>query len=230
MQNGEQSDQMWTVPRVRKMEVNPNMKAVKWLDEHAEEVILIFLLILISCVELLQVVCRNVPTIPALTWAEETCRFFWIMTVFISLPYTIRTATTLRVTALLEILPWKVQNILNIVIDIITAGLLAFMGYHAVLVNIGVFENAVATPATNFPLWILYIFISFGFIAGALRAVQMTVIHIKNIDVKPLNSVEEAASFELASADIEVQQEVTDEALTAAWTNNGNPTTERSDA
>ena len=45
------------------------MKVAKWLDEHFEEAIIIFLLVVISVVELMQVICRNVPGIPALSWA-----------------------------------------------------------------------------------------------------------------------------------------------------------------
>lgn len=66
------------------------MKVVKWLDDHLEETFLVILLILISCVSLLQVIIRKIPFIPALTWAEELCRFLWIWSVFISLPYTLR--------------------------------------------------------------------------------------------------------------------------------------------
>ena len=47
------------------------MKVVKWLDDHLEETFLVILLILISCVSLLQVIIRKIPFIPALTWAEE---------------------------------------------------------------------------------------------------------------------------------------------------------------
>ena len=72
------------------------MKAVKWLDERFEETLLAILLVLISCVEFIQVVIRNVPWIPALTWAEEFCRFCWIWSVFLSLPYTVRKASMLQ--------------------------------------------------------------------------------------------------------------------------------------
>ena len=51
------------------------MKVLKWLDEHFEESILVFLLGMISIVELMQVVCRNIDVIASLTWAEEMCRF-----------------------------------------------------------------------------------------------------------------------------------------------------------
>lgn len=51
------------------------ISAMKWLDLHFEESILIFFLVAISCVELVQVVARNVSFMPSLTWAEELCRF-----------------------------------------------------------------------------------------------------------------------------------------------------------
>ena len=54
------------------------MKILRWLDAHFEEVLLAILLIVIACVSFLQVVIRKVPFIPALTWAEEFCRFCWV--------------------------------------------------------------------------------------------------------------------------------------------------------
>ena len=35
------------------------MKVIKWLDEHFEEALLVILLVLICCIELIQVVVRN---------------------------------------------------------------------------------------------------------------------------------------------------------------------------
>ena len=42
---------------------------------------------LIAVVSLMQVIVRNIETLPALKWAEEFCRFCWIGSVFLSLPY-----------------------------------------------------------------------------------------------------------------------------------------------
>ena len=47
------------------------MKVLKWLDEHLEESLLVVLLVLIACVELVQVVFRNLSFVDALTWPEE---------------------------------------------------------------------------------------------------------------------------------------------------------------
>ena len=204
------------------------MKAVKWLDEHFEEAIIIFLLAVISIVELMQVICRNVPGIPALSWAEEMARYAWIVTVFISLPFTIRTSTTLRVTALVEAFPWKLTNIMNIIVDIVTAVVLGIMAWTSITVIGQVQAGGSVSPAMQIPMWILYVIIFIGFAGGALRAIQMCVIHIKNINVKPVNSVEAAAADELSMADVDItapeteeEKQTIDEAIEHAWTDNG---------
>ena len=204
------------------------MKVVKWLDEHFEETIIIFLLAVISIVELMQVICRNVPGIPALSWAEEMARYAWIVTVFISLPFTIRTSTTLRVTALVEAFPWKLTNIMNIIVDIVTAVVLGIMAWTSITVIGQVQAGGSVSPAMQIPMWILYVIIFIGFAGGALRAIQMCVIHIKTINVKPVNSVEAAAADELSMADVDItapeteeEKQTIDEAIEHAWTDNG---------
>lgn len=174
------------------------MKALKWLDEHFEEFILIIFLILISCIELMQVICRNAPFVPSLTWAEELCRFLWIATVFISVPYTIRTATALRVTALIDILPWKVRNIVDIVVDAITAVLMAVMTYYSVVVLQRIVESGEVSPAILLPMWIMYLIVLIGFALAVVRSTQMFIIHIKNVNVEPADAMEEQAKAELA--------------------------------
>lgn len=66
------------------------MKVIKWLDAHFEETILVLLLVAIACISMIQVLFRKIPFVTSLTWAEEFCRFLWIWSVFLSLPYTIR--------------------------------------------------------------------------------------------------------------------------------------------
>lgn len=192
------------------------MKVLKWLDEHCEETLLIVLLALISIVELMQVVCRNIDFIQSLTWAEEMCRFLWIATVFISLPYTVRTGTMLRVTALVDVLPWKLHNIMNILVDVVVAIALAVLGYFAVQALANVYTSGELSSAMLFPMWILYAIVMLGFFAGALRSVQMFFIHLKNINVKPKSSVEEEAAFELSQAQTEEEEkEAIDKAILA---------------
>ena len=167
------------------------MKAIKWLDEHLEEVLLVILLVLITCVELIQVVIRNIPWIPALTWAEEFCRFCWIWSVFISLPYTLRKSSMLRVNVLMDLLPSVVRNSVNILVDLINAGVMALLGYHSISVISSIMISAEASPAMLWPMWMVYSVMVFGFFFGAVRALQQAVIHIKNIKKKELSTIEQ---------------------------------------
>lgn len=173
------------------------MTVIKWIDNHFEETLLIVLLALMACVELLQVVARNVSFVQSLTWAEEFCRFTWIATVFISLPYTIRTATTLRVTALAELLPWKAQNVLNILIDVINVIILAVLTFYSVEVLQRIISSGENSPAMLMPMWIMYLIVLLGFALGVIRGIQMCVLHIKSINVPPKNSIEAQVEEEL---------------------------------
>ena len=143
------------------------MKAIKWLDEHLEEVLLVILLVLITCVEMIQVIIRNIPWIPALTWAEEFCRFCWIWSVFISLPYTLRKGSMLRVNVLMDLLPSVLHNAVNILVDLINAAVMALLGYHSITVISSIMISAEASPAMLWPMWMVYSVMVFGFFFGA---------------------------------------------------------------
>ena len=167
------------------------MKAIKWLDEHLEESLLVILLVLITCVEIVQVIIRNIPWIPALTWAEEFCRFCWIWSVFISLPYTLRKGSMLRVNVLMDLLPSMAHNVVNILVDLINAAVMALLGYHSISVVSSIMTSAEASPAMLWPMWMVYSVMVFGFFFGAFRALQQAVIHITHIKQKELSRIEQ---------------------------------------
>ena len=167
------------------------MKAIRFLDEHLEEILLCILLAAISCVELIQVIFRNVPSVNSLTWAEEFCRFCWIWSVFISLPYTIRKSSMLRVNVLMDLLPSVVRNSVNILVDLINAGVMALLGYHSISVISSIMISAEASPAMLWPMWMVYSVMVFGFFFGAVRALQQAIIHITHIKQKELSTIEQ---------------------------------------
>lgn len=165
-------------------------KVILWLDEHFEETILVFLLAVIACVELLQVVARNIPFIPSLTWAEELCRFAWIATAFLSLPYTIRSSNILRVSVLIDALPPMLHNVLNIIVDLVTCAMMAVLANASVSVLIRIFESGETSPAMLWPMWIMYLIVLIGFVAGGLRSIQMAIIHIIHFKERPVTEIE----------------------------------------
>ena len=177
------------------------MKAIKWLDEHFEETLLIVLLVLISCVELLQVIIRNIPWIPAMTWAEEFCRFCWIWSVFLSLPYTIRKGSMLRVSVLLDVFPQKAKNIMSILVDLITGAAMLLLAVNSVDVIGRIMKSGETSPAMQWPMWIIYSIMLLGFFGGMLRAIQQAVIHIRSFNEKTLSTLEQTQQDAAAEAE-----------------------------
>ena len=167
------------------------MKVLKWLDEHFEETLLVILLVLISCIELIQVIFRNLPFVDALTWPEEFCRFCWIWSVFLSLPYTIRKGSMLRVNVLVDMLPQAVRKSVNIVIDLINAAVMGILFVNAIQVVDKIRVSGEASPAMTWPMWIVYSIMLIGFGLGALRGVQMAVIHVMHFKEKELTTLEQ---------------------------------------
>lgn len=182
------------------------MKKLKWLDEHFEETMMLILLVIIACVSMLQVIIRKLPWIPALTWAEEFCRFCWIWSVFISLPYTIRMSSMLRVTVLLDILPDKVRKVLNLAVYFTTTIFMGVLAFYSVTVVSGIKASNETSPAMLWPMWIVYSIMIFGFGMSVIRGIQQIIKHIKLFNGHELTTIEMA--MEDAKSETENAREV----------------------
>ncbi len=178
------------------------MKALKWLDEHLEEMLLMILLVVITFVSFLQVVIRKVPWIPALTWAEEFCRFCWIWSVFLSLPYTMKKGNMLRVTALLDILPEMVMKVLNISVYCISTICMMIMAFYSVSVVGGIKSSGELSPAMRWPMWIIYSMMMIGFTLAIYRGFQQIYYHTKHINEHELSTAETAMEDARKEAEI----------------------------
>lgn len=179
------------------------MKVLKWLDDHFEEIFLVIFLILISCVSLIQVIWKKVPFLKALPWTNEFCCFMWIWTVFLSLPYTIRKGSMLRVSVLLDAMPQVVRKVINILVDLITAACMGLMAFHSISVISSIMESGETSAAMQWPMWIVYIMMFVGFALATFRGVQMLVIHLMHFGEKELTTLEQT------------MQEAAEEAATA---------------
>ena len=167
------------------------MKVIRWLDKHLEETFLVIMLVLIACVSMLQVIVRKIPGMSSLTWAEEFCRFMWIWSVFISLPYTIRMENMLRVGVLKDLLPDLLKKIINLAVDVITAVSMAYLGYYSIDVYNNIARSREISPAMQWSMAFVYAFMVIGFFLGTIRGIQMIVIHIRDFHKKELSTIEQ---------------------------------------
>jgi len=179
------------------------MKVIKWLDDHFEEFLMILCLVAITVVMFMQVIIRKIPWIPALTWAEEFCRYAWIWSVFLSLPYTIKRCSMLRVTVLLDAMPEKVRKAFNILVDFINLGAFGFLFYHSIPLTVDRYISQEISPAMQWPMWTMYAFIVIGFGLAVIRGIQVIIEHIKHFNEHQLTTLEQSiqdAKDEIAMA------------------------------
>ena len=167
------------------------MKVLNWLDKHLEESFMVIMLVLIACVSMAQVIIRKIPGMASLTWAEEICRFFWIWSVFISLPYTIKMENMLRVGVLKDLLPDAIKKTVNIVVDFVTMACMAYFGYYSVTLVYNIKASGEFSPAMQWPMWFVYIFMLIGFFLGTFRGIQTTIHHIQHFGDKELTTLEQ---------------------------------------
>ena len=179
------------------------MRLIKWLDEHLEETLMIILLIIIACVTMIQVIVRKVPWLTSLTWAEEFCRFMWIWSVFISLPYTIRMENMLRVGVLVDLLPQAMKKIIGIIVDLINMFCMGLLGFYSFEVLENIYTSHEFSPAMEWPMWIVYAVMLFGYVLATIRAFQVMILHVKRFHERELTTLEQTMQDAAKEAEME---------------------------
>lgn len=173
------------------VQTNSGNALIHWLDLHLEETFLVVMLVLIAGITMLQVIVRKIPGMASLTWAEELCRFLWIWSVFLSLPYTIRMDSMLRVGVLKDMLPETFRKVLNLLVDGVTLGCMGVLGLYAVKVVSVIAESHEISPAMQWSMAFVYSFMVLGFFLAALRSVQMLWSHVQHLQEKELSTLEQ---------------------------------------
>ncbi|MBL3540590.1 MAG: TRAP transporter small permease [Aminivibrio sp.] len=149
------------------------MKILKWLDKHFEEYILSGLLVVIAVVMILQVIMRYVFN-ASLSWAEEASRYAFVWSALVSIGYTIKENSILKVDTLVEALPAGLKRIL---VTLINLSVTVFFGYLFIS-SIPAVHRVVMTgqtsPALKIPLGWIYFAAVAGFFLAMARSIQKT--------------------------------------------------------
>lgn len=152
------------------------MKILRWIDKHFEHVILALLLIILTILSFSNVISRYVFR-NGLSWSDEVCKYALVLSGFFSVPCWIRNNTGIRVDALTDIFPEKVQEVLLYITDIVMIIFLGFMTKGAAdLVKVCLSVNQ-KSPALQIPMAYLYGLVTFAFMLSIFRYVQMMALH-----------------------------------------------------
>jgi len=183
------------------------MRVIRWLDKHAEESILVILLIMISCVMGLQVFMRKVMN-SSLSWPEEFCRYCYVWTCFLTVAYTVRHGNMLRVTVVADLLPKTARKILFILINIIC--LLVFSVFFVYSISVVKTLTVIGQTSTamRLPMYLVYLCTVLGFGLASIRTVQAIFRQVMDFNVVEKTKLEAAkeeaeAETAIARADLE---------------------------
>lgn len=156
------------------------MSVIRWIDQHLEEVILSIFLILIACVMMLQVIMRYVVG-SSLSWAEEFCRYLFVWSSLLSIGYSIRKKTILRVDSLIEMFPFGLKRLFKIAVEIIVLVFFAYLFVKSIPVVNMIKESGQTSPAMEIPMYIVYLSAIVGFLLAVIRSIQSLLEMVKNL-------------------------------------------------
>ncbi len=105
----------------------------------------------------------------SLTFAEEVGQFFIIIVTFIGLSYCARRGRHLKMTAIVEFLPFKIRKILVLIITFTTSLLLFYLCYISLDYTITLYQLGRVTAALRFPVYLITLFIPIGFLFSGLQ-------------------------------------------------------------
>ncbi|MDO5548801.1 MAG: TRAP transporter small permease [Eubacteriales bacterium] len=171
------------------------MKVIKWLDRHLEELLLAVLLIAITIVMVVQIIMRYVFQ-NSLTWAEELSCILLVWSGFLSVSYTLRRNTAMRLTMLVAAFPRLVRNAVLLLTQILV---MVFFGllttYSLALLS----NTQQITPALGLPMVYVYASVLIGCALSTIRAAQNVfriIRHFKTGDEFHWDPSQEEASME----------------------------------
>ena len=108
----------------------------------------------------------------------------------------------LRVSVLLDLFPAKARSAINVMVDLITATTMGFLGIHSVSVIQRILKSAELSPAMKWPMWIVYSIMLLGFFLSVLRGVQQAYLHIRSFNEQQLTTKEQTMAEAAKEAEV----------------------------
>lgn len=115
------------------------------------------------------------------SFAEEISQFILVIVTFMGISYAARKSRHIRMTAFYELVNDKVKKILILLVSLVTAAVLFYLSYHAMLFVLDVKSYGRVTPALRVPFYLVIMWAPAGLFLGA---VQYLLTFIKNITIK----------------------------------------------
>ena len=158
------------------------MKAVRWLDKHFEEVILVALLFVMMMIMGIQVLARYALG-NSLSWSEEITRFCFIWTGFLSISYCIKNSKSIKIEQFVE---WfrddfngravHLFRFISYTIEFVLFAYLLPFAYRYVRES---YISKASSPAVGVPMWTVQCITVIAFALCEIRIIQKFIQRVK---------------------------------------------------
>jgi C4-dicarboxylate transporter DctQ subunit len=117
------------------------------------------------------------------SFSEEVSQFILVIISFIGVSYAARKGRHIRMTAVSEMMPFKVQKVMILVVAFVTMIILFYLCYHSSFYVMKIHAYGRVTPALRFPFYLVLIWVPIGLFLGA---VQYGLAFVKNLREKEI--------------------------------------------
>lgn len=168
------------------------MKIVRWLDRNIEIMLMVLTLLAIVFVMGAQVVARKFMGM-SIGWSEELGRYLFVWMGFLSVSYTLRYNTIIRMDVLDAVLPPVVLKILGILVQVFMLILFGYLTYESFSI---ISTTNQRWSSVNLSMNLVYGAIPFCFGLTVIRLIQGIVLglrsHPESRNAKEMAAEEEA--------------------------------------
>lgn len=144
---------------------------LKALDDYLEEIILLILLVLMTCIMGIQIVSRYVFQ-NSLTWSEELVRYMFVWSAFLGIPFCIKHGLSIKVDQFRNLFPIPLQKALMYIDKIIIFVLFLVMFIYSCLVVKASYLSGQTSPAMQIPMWIVQLSVCVSSLLSMIRSIQ----------------------------------------------------------
>lgn len=156
------------------------MRALKWLDDYLEEVILIVLLICMVIIMGIQISARYFFN-SSLDWSEELTQYLFVWATFLSISYCVKKRISIKIEQFIGILPERGKTWLRIIRHTIVFIFCIIMIPYAVTYVQQALDSRATSAALHLPMYWIQSAPLVGFLLLALRVAQAWVREAKNL-------------------------------------------------
>jgi TRAP-type C4-dicarboxylate transport system permease small subunit len=156
------------------------LSVLKWIDKNLEEAVMAVLLFIMVLSSGAQVFMRYVVR-SSLSWSEELTRYLFVWTGFMAIGYCYRRWSSLKIDALVSILPKKARMALDILVNISTIVLFVFVLIASRRIMLSRATQMQVSPAMQIPMSWLYAAPVVGFAIAIIRVVQCVIVQLREL-------------------------------------------------